>query len=720
MSVAEKKKEGSLLHFSGFTLDLQRRGLYRGRQRLHLTSKPLETLIFLAEHGGQTIEKQDLLDAVWKDTFVTEDTLVHAIREIRRALGDDKENPRFVQTVPRRGYRFVGEIAVSHVASVSPQIVPEPVDLPVSPAKPKRVILLGFWIAAAVLIMMGVLIWAFWPHGGTSKVLRPTKEPRVGGIYQKLTSGEFYSGKPAFSPDGKFILYTSSSEETRGHGDLFIRQFPGGTPLRITNKMDPSGDLPVFTADGSHVVFSVPRLDQAGVRNHDLWQVPSFGGPPVRLIDSASGAGFSPDGRWIAYTKHLSSGNALWFSPVRALEVHLEVSAEGYTPRWSPNGEWLAYTTSDPNNTVGDIWLCRVSESDGGQLGLSNQRQITNEKQQIYGLTWAADSRSIIFASKRGGSMQLYRVSIADGSISPVLTGVGEYAAPSASPESNMIVFQQYRLVNDLMMTTLGEQNEAKEITYGEFQRWPRVSPSGRKVVGVLRQVDDTEHLYLTDPETKSGSPLSDRDARHPCWLDEENVAFLSPDPLSQSTDILVVNTTTRETRSLTHFSGEANWLAVHPDGKRVAVVMVTTGGKESILLRDLSSLTDMIIQEGAEYEHLRWAPDGTALCWNRPGASRNAPLVSGGIWMIRIGQPEPRLLARSGYCPVWSKDGTVVYFTVLTEEQRGLWQYDLQQNKERKVYRWGQVFNFDIVGSRLVFAQHKNDSQIYSISLDQ
>ena len=92
----------------------------------------------------------------------------------------------------------------------------------------------------------------------------------------------------------------------------------------------------------------------------------------------------------------------------------------------------------------------------------------------------------------------------------------------------------------------------------------------------------------------------------------------------------------------------------------------------------------------------------------------------SGGIWMIEIGQPEPQLIAKDGYCPVWSEDGAAVYFTLLTEGRQGLWRYDLQQKKERRVYSWERVFNFDLAGSRLVFTQHKNESQIYSISLDQ
>lgn len=719
MSIAAETQKRSRFQFCEFTLDLDRRGLYRGSERVRLTSKPLETLIFLVENRGRVVQKQELLDSVWKDTFVTEDTLVHSIREIRRALEDDKENPRFVQTVPRRGYRFVCEVSEHPGGQLAAEIAENAVVPSDSAARPIGKIIRWPWIGVPILAISLILGWIFWPRVWNREIRLEHFGTHTGGINKQITTGEFSSGKPAFSGDGRFILYVSSSEETRGHSDLFIRQFPDGTPLRITNEINPSGDLPVFTADGNQIVFSLPRMDQAGLRHHDLWKVPSFGGPPERFIEDASGAGFSPDQKWVAYTKRLPSRDALWVGPVGAATGHFEMSIAGYTPRWSPNGEWLAYSTSDPNGGVGDIWICKASTADDGRGPFSHRKQLTNEQKQIYGLTWSADNRSIVFASRRTGSAQLYQVSIADGSITPLLKGVGEYEAPSASPDGRTVIFHNKRVVNDLTLATLGETCEAKNLTFNQFHLWPRISPSGEKLVSVLRQIDNTERLYLTDIKTKKSSQLGDRDAHHPCWLDEETVAFLSLDTSYESTEALLVNINAREIRRLTIFSGAASWLTIHPDKNRVAVVLKSTDGKERVLVRDLRNEVDETIHAGSEYEYLRWSVDGSALCWDRPGVSRNAPNVSNGIWMIEIGKSEPRFIAAGGYCPVWDQDGGAVYFTI-RDGPRGLWRHDVRQNKDRQVCRWGQVFHFDIVGKRLVFAQHRNDTQVYSISLNQ
>ena len=84
---------------------------------------------------------------------------------------------------------------------------------------------------------------------------------------------------------------------------------------------------------------------------------------------------------------------------------------------------------------------------------------------------------------------------------------------------------------------------------------------------------------------------------------------------------------------------------------------------------------------------------------------------------MIKLGQPEPQLLVKEAYAPVWSADGRAIYFSSRQEHQ-GLWRYDLVRGTRQLVREWEMVFNYDVVGNRLVYVQHRNNSQIYSMAI--
>jgi len=97
--------------FSGFRFDATNEQLSQGVQAIPLRPKAFAVLAHLVEHAGQLVTKQQLLEAVWPGTFVTDAVLKDSIRQLRDALGDDAESPRFIETAHRRGYRFIGRIS---------------------------------------------------------------------------------------------------------------------------------------------------------------------------------------------------------------------------------------------------------------------------------------------------------------------------------------------------------------------------------------------------------------------------------------------------------------------------------------------------------------------------------------------------------------------------------------------------------------------------------
>ncbi|MCM3871137.1 MAG: winged helix-turn-helix domain-containing protein [Pyrinomonadaceae bacterium] len=743
MNEAGQIKPETLLHFEGFTLDIQRRGLYRGKERVRLTAKPLETLIFLVENRGRVLQKQEILNAVWKDTFVTEDTLVHAIREVRRALSDDRDNPRFILTIPREGYRFVCEVLaeaavepqqvasisatdVSPVAPSLPLPVPDTPDRIAGPTRRRRwmiPLVVGLFVLIPILLIaqqasLPARLMNWWGIGHT-----PVKPPKT-SEQKLLTTGKFSAGKPALSADGRHMLFISSIESTeektpdgkiKTYGDLFVRELATGHDVRITDRENPSGDIPVFTADGTAVVFSNYHNKEKGSTLPDLYKVLSRGGPfsnsGAPYIKEASGAGFSPDSQWVAYTKHLPSQKALWISPADNPEAeHREVALDGFTPRWSADGKLIAYTTSNPNGGLGDIWIVDAAS-------LTGHRNLTNEPQQLYGLTWTPDNRFIIFASKRTGPSLLWRISLEGGPIRLLTGPTGDYAAPSMSREASTLVFSHYHGAQNLMVAE-GLQAETRDLTNDEYHRFPRLSPSGLYVASVMEQPDFGEHLYVTDL-LGNHTRLSERPARHPCWVAEGRLCYLQWDQTNAETRVLEVNISNLQapvTTPLTRFPGLAEWLAINPvDDTKLAVVS-TAEGKHQVVLHDLTRQKDEVIAAGSEYTNLRWSPDGSTLAWS---GLKESGRESGGIWLIKPGiDSQPRHIVADGYGPVWGAD--VIYFLRIGGPS-GLWEFNLKTNTERRIRDWAEVPYFDLVGQHLVFCQlgSSGKNRIYSLDVE-
>ena len=100
----------SQYRFGPFTYDEVTLELRREGRLVRLTERPARVLELLLKRAGSVVTKQELLDTVWDDVIVTEDALFHAVRELRHALGDDPRKPRFIQTVHRRGYRFIAPV----------------------------------------------------------------------------------------------------------------------------------------------------------------------------------------------------------------------------------------------------------------------------------------------------------------------------------------------------------------------------------------------------------------------------------------------------------------------------------------------------------------------------------------------------------------------------------------------------------------------------------
>lgn len=110
--------------FGELFLDTNERVLLENGKPVSITPKTFQMLLVLVENHGRIVEKDELMKTVWAGSFVEEGNLTYTMRLLRKALADDPQNPRFIETVPRRGYRFIADVRESVNEPIAEKLIP--------------------------------------------------------------------------------------------------------------------------------------------------------------------------------------------------------------------------------------------------------------------------------------------------------------------------------------------------------------------------------------------------------------------------------------------------------------------------------------------------------------------------------------------------------------------------------------------------------------------
>jgi serine/threonine-protein kinase len=266
--VTERRRLPSL-SFGPFTFDSHTRLLRRGDQEVALPPRVVGVLALLLERAGDVVARQELIDAVWKDAFVTDTSLAEAVSVLRQALNDDPQTPTFIQTLHRRGYRFVAPVSTTQVRASSNggrPAEPQAVEAAVSPSIGGQLVP---WSAAVICALIAAAaVWQATESGPAVSMTaaRFTLTPVTGTVFDGTAPAL------AFSADGTQLSWSGCDP---GGCRLYVRPLDRLEPSVVPGTDD--GHAPFFSPDGKWIAFFADGR---------LKKVALAGSAPVTLADA--------------------------------------------------------------------------------------------------------------------------------------------------------------------------------------------------------------------------------------------------------------------------------------------------------------------------------------------------------------------------------------------------------------------------------------------------
>src|SRR5579864_8376869 len=410
------------VRFDVFEVDLRAGELLKEGQKIKLQEQPFRVLSLLLQRKGEVVTRDELRQELWPaDTFVDFDHgLNSAVARLREALRDSAEKPLFIETVAKRGYRFIAPFQPS----------PEAPAATASVAWRRRG---GFWIGATIYltVISSISIWALYRPGRSTQLAKIEVVPLIG------LRG--YQATPAFSPDGTLVAFRQS--DGGNNTGIYAAAVGGAQSIQLTN--DPGDCCPAWSPDGRQIAFVRYSGD-----SFSIVTIPALGGTERRLYRGpdhlGGGLSWSADGNLIALTESRANDpTRAWISGLSLSDSSIrELSSPppGWidrSPSYSPDGKRLAFIRSAVAGVSNDLY---VMPAKGGRV-----KRLTFDHRPMSGsLAWTSDSGEIVFASARGAEMGLWVVA-ADGGIPEPLGGpVGEAAWPTIPSKSDStLVYEQ-------------------------------------------------------------------------------------------------------------------------------------------------------------------------------------------------------------------------------------------------------------------------------------
>jgi eukaryotic-like serine/threonine-protein kinase len=584
--------------FGDFIVDTDQKVLLRQDKALPLTPKLFETLLILVENSGRIVQKEQFMERLWPHTFVEDANLTSNIQQLRKSLGDNARQPRYIETVTKRGYRFIANVQRMEAANSDVNDSPSPTAIPTAVTvrkRQKRKVAIALATAAVVVAFGGFAFWKFShassKHLGDLVATLPLKIERL------TASGQ--SRSAAISPDGRYVAYTQMVE---GRYSIWIRQLTTNTNSEIVSPSDNIIGM-AFSHSGEYLYFV--KDDPSA-----LYRVSLSGDVPIKILDQLEGKfSLSPDDSRIAFIRVSTNSNgqqehALIIANSDGVNERKLLSRQYPdkldAPAWSPDGESIVCAYGNSAGGGQGVSLVEVKAVDGSMRELSSEKFFNIAK-----IVWLPHKNGLIMSAgkKPEGYRQLWRVSYPSLQFTEITAGLNSFSDLSLTSNGDKIVASQSTRAFDLWVGATGESGNLKKITavMDKFC-W---TPDGRLVYSLntignvdlwVMRPDGQEQRQLTLNSATNDAPTITPDGRYIVFISNRAGAF----------QVWRMQIDGSDPVPLTNGGGK-NFPAISPEGKWVLynttddwqLWRVSIDGGESTRLSDSYALFPSISPDG-------------------------------------------------------------------------------------------------------------------------
>jgi TolB protein len=655
--VPENNPVNTTFRFAEFELIPHDRLLMRSGERVALTPRMFGVLLKLVEAGGHVVTKDELLRDVWSDAAVEEGNLNRTVSALRKELGERRGENRFIQTIPKSGYRFVADVSIAN----GHRPVSNGIGIAVTPGSSK--FKAGFAIAAFVVIFVGLIAaFYFLPRTATTSLAKPD-EPT--GLV-RLTNNNFDEDAAEWTFDNKirFIRYVTNTR-----AESWIMNSDGSDQHRANDQIK-NLQTGQWSPDGNKVVFV---KENEGRRN--VYLANADGSNEKKLPLNYPPTDWSPDGTSFVYSANVGGSNYDIFIYDIASEKSTNISnspAFDADPLFSPDGTMIAFASDRDGNSEN-----YVMNVDG-----SNVRRVTFHPAVDAFPVISPDGTQLIFDSNRDEeNTDIYIRNLNDDRPLIKLTDLPsneEHRSNCWSPDGTKIVITSDQSGKSNIYVFNVESSKPQLFISDENAdlQYPAFSGDGKTLVYQARSADRSLELRAsfsdgTRPQTIFRTePVAANLAMIPAISNDSNrIAFTNR--IDRNSEICVINTDGSGIANLTQNAAADANATFSTDGREIYFQSNRDGAYERFHIfkmnSDGSEQRRLLTREGYEFNP---RPVGTQVIFSGDRVDANSRALD--IRIADVANPEnEHVIAQRSFHdtqPSVSPDGNWVAFVAQSD----------------------------------------------------